>query len=423
VRGRLRIGRNAYVVFVLLFAITSSFAPALTGHSPGAVLSVAALTPAAANSTVTNDLTMVSSSISLGSTLQAQGQAHIGIQPLQGAPVSLYIGDLTVAHTITDQNGSYSFSAPVGLYYFPAVVSRGASVYTVVEPSSASSVSAPSAPISVSVNYLPLYVTLGIVAAAILLSIALLARRRRKHAAGESAAMRDKKTSAPIGSASGSPSEYSAAREGVYAEAAQEGPVFAPEGAGEQELVNQARAFFAQGNDRAAVNALYDAALASLAVGPVARAPLRALTALYDRANFSGAPLNKEQQDAAIEAFRMIESRREPLGREQDLELVNQARAFFAQGNDRAAVNALYDAALASLADVHSLTLERDLTHLERYRVLEAAVPEVREPVRTLTTLYELANYSGKRLTTEQRNAAIRAYEWIEAHVRSLKSA
>jgi hypothetical protein len=195
----------------------------------------------------------------------------------------------------------------------------------------------------------------------------------------------------------------------------------APEGVREPDLVSQARALFAQGNDRAAVNALYDAALTMLAVAREVRAPLRTLTGIYDRANFSGAPLHPNQQDTAIEAFRAIQSGREPVGRAESLDLVSQARALFAQGNDRAAVNALYDAALTSLADAHGLALERDLTHLEKYRVIEAAVPEAREPVRTLTALYELANYSGKRLRTEQRNAAISAYEWIAAHIRSLK--
>jgi hypothetical protein len=81
------------------------------------------------------------------------------------------------------------------------------------------------------------------------------------------------------------------------------------------------------------------------------------------------------------------------------------------QGNDRADVNALYEAALASLLGVHALILKPDLTHLEKYRVVEVAMPEAREPVRTLTSLYQLVNYSGKRLRTEQRNAAISAFE------------
>jgi hypothetical protein len=518
-----------------LFVIAASFALALPGHSQSVALSVDAQTPMSLDSALTNDLAAVSSRSSFVSTLLAQGCARVAEKALQDAPVSLHILHSSVAHTITGQNGLYSFSAPVGLYYFPAVVSRDASVYTVVEPSSASFASTSSATIGVSVDNLPLYVALGIAAVMILLAITLLVRRRRrKHAAGESAGKYGKETSVPVGSTLVSPSAYSAAR-GVYVEAlptAPVRPVFAPEGAGD--LVNQARALFAQGNDRAAVNALYDAALASLAVAPDARAPLRTLIAIYDRANFSATPLDKQQQDTAIEAFRMIESRRESVGREEELDLVNQAHALFAQGNDRAAVNALYDAALASLAvapdagaplrtliaiydranfsaapldkqqqdtaieafrmiesrresvrsatpldkqqqgvaieafrmiesrresvgreeeldlvnqaralfaqgndraavnalydaaltslsDAHSLILERDLTHLERYLIVEAAVPEAREPVRTLTKVYELANYSGKRLRTEQRNAAISAYEWIEAHIRSLK--
>jgi len=415
---------NACLVFVLLFAIAASFAPS-PGHSEGAVLSVAAQTPAAANATVTNDLTMVSSTISLDSSLQVQGRARVGVLPLQDAPISLHIGDFTVAHTTTDQNGAYSFSVPVGLYYFPAAVSRGATVYTVVEPSSASSASTSSPAISVPVNYLPFYVALGVVVVAILLAIALpMRRRRRKRAAAGSGAKHAEETGPLVDRERVSASEYVAPREGVYVEAlpaTREPAFFAPEVLGEPDFVNQARTLFAQGNDRAAVNALYDAALTLLAVAPEVRAPLRTLTAIYDRANFSGAPLHVSQQNAAIETFRAIKGGGEPAGRADNLDFVNQARTLFAQGNDRAAVNALYDAALTSLADAHGLTLQRDLTHLEKYRIIEAAVPEAREPVRTLTTLYELANYSGKRLRTEQRNAAISAYEWIAAHIRSLK--
>jgi hypothetical protein len=55
------------------------------------------------------------------------------------------------------------------------------------------------------------------------------------------------------------------------------------------------------------------------------------------------------------------------------------------------------------------------MTHWERYGALEAAVPEVREPLRTLTVAFERTHYGRKSLTEEQQNAAIAAFQSISA--------
>jgi len=47
--------------------------------------------------------------------------------------------------------------------------------------------------------------------------------------------------------------------------------------------------------------------------------------------------------------------------------------------------------------------------------VIEAAVPEIREPLRTLTIAFERTHYGGKSLTDEQRATAIAAFESIRA--------
>ena len=44
-------------------------------------------------------------------------------------------------------------------------------------------------------------------------------------------------------------------------------------------------------------------------------------------------------------------------------------------------------------------------------------MPDVQAPLRTLTLVYERANYSGKALTDEQRNAVLEAFRVIKAHV------
>ena len=79
----------------------------------------------------------------------------------------------------------------------------------------------------------------------------------------------------------------------------------------------------------------------------------------------------------------------------------------------------LYDAAIIDVATTHGVTIASHATHWEKYHAIEAAVPEIQEPLLKLTTIYELANYSGRALTEEQRNSAVDAFRAIKAHVES----
>jgi PKD repeat protein len=138
------------------------------------VLSVAAQA-SSANATVTNKVTISPDAISLGSTLQATGKVTDGNKPLANASVALHMGDVILTDTQTNANGDYSINAPVGVYYFPAAFSSGATVYTVVEPYNAST----SAVTTVSVDLVPLYLIIAIITGAILVGLYLFSRRMR----------------------------------------------------------------------------------------------------------------------------------------------------------------------------------------------------------------------------------------------------
>ncbi len=99
--------------------------------------------------------------------------------------------------------------------------------------------------------------------------------------------------------------------------------------------------------------------------------------------------------------------------------VLKQAHEFFERGSDKQAVNMLYDAAIMDVATTHEVTIASHATHWEKYHTIEAAVPEIQEPLLKLTTIYERANYSGRALTEEQRNAAVDAFRAIKAHLES----
>jgi hypothetical protein len=111
-----------------------------------------------ANSTITNSLSVSADGISIGSSLEANGKATIDQKPLADAPVALHMGDVVVATTTTNATGEYEFSAPVGLYYFPAAIWGGAAVYSVVTAPAEASSDAPSTVTNVAVDPLPLFV-------------------------------------------------------------------------------------------------------------------------------------------------------------------------------------------------------------------------------------------------------------------------
>jgi ABC-2 type transport system ATP-binding protein len=184
-------------MLVLVVVITGGFVLAAL---PGGVRPVdAQALTAPSSTTVTNNITVSSSSISLGSVLEARGQVSADGKPLPNASVALHMGDINVANTQTDQNGRYAFSVPVGANYFPAAFSNGATVYTVVEPQNSSFVDTPSAATSVPVNLAPLYAIIALITAAVVTVYYLFVRRlREKGSAVVGAARPSRRAAAPV---------------------------------------------------------------------------------------------------------------------------------------------------------------------------------------------------------------------------------
>jgi len=194
-------------VLVLVVVITGGFVLAAL---PGGVRPVdAQASTAPSSTTVTNNITVSSNSISLGSVLEASGQVSAGGKPLPNASVALHMGDITVANTQTDQNGRYAFSVPVGANYFPAAFSNGAIVYTVVEPQNSSFVGTPSAATSVPVNLAPLYAIIALITAAVVTVCYLFVRRLREQGSAVVGAARPSRRAAAPVVASGKTAEAS----------------------------------------------------------------------------------------------------------------------------------------------------------------------------------------------------------------------
>ena len=87
-----------------------------------------------AASPVNNTLSFLSSSIALGSNVQARGALTTATGPVANATVVLSIGGSNVASVQTDQNGSYSFSVS-SLPLYLSAVPGGVTAYTVFDPS------------------------------------------------------------------------------------------------------------------------------------------------------------------------------------------------------------------------------------------------------------------------------------------------
>jgi len=363
--------RFAYVSLFVALVITAGFA-VFCGSPCNGVLTVAAQGPLA-STTVVNNVTFATSSISLGSTVQATGKATVGAKPLANAAVSLHMGDVILADAQTNGNGAYSFAAPVGVYYFPAAFSNSATIYTVVEPGNGSLPSAPSAVTAVSVDLFPLSVIIAAVIVAILLGLYLFVRR-----------MRGKAVLRPLGR-----------RRVKQAEQTASGPAEAslPEASAQNQ------------------QELAELTPAAMTAAPPQEAPELEPASPAEHA----APLVDEGPQAT--ELQQPESEEAQPESVAETGVLKQARDFFEQGNDRQGVNALYDAALTALATTHEVKIASSATHWEKYYAVEAAVPGVQAPLRTLTLVYERANYAGKALTDEQRNAALEAFRAIKAHV------
>ncbi|MGZ4853428.1 MAG: hypothetical protein ACXV3D_09635, partial [Halobacteriota archaeon] len=173
---------SGVLICVLALTVSAVAARDVSTAAHPATLHFQTTRAASNNTTVTNVLTVSSSSISLGSTIQAQGKVTLGTQPLANARVALHLGDVVLATTQTDATGAYTFSVPVGVYYFPAAVSGGATVYSVATPPGDTSITAPSGVTNVAVDVLPLLVLIIIVVGAVLAGLYAYTRRLRRTA-------------------------------------------------------------------------------------------------------------------------------------------------------------------------------------------------------------------------------------------------
>ena len=89
-------------------------------------------------------------------------------------------------------------------------------------------------------------------------------------------------------------------------------------------------------------------------------------------------------------------------------DVITGARDATESGNFNGAITIVYDGVLGVLSETGRVEFTPDMTHWEALSAIENSIPEVSTHMRTLTYLFELANYSGKQLTREHVNAAMR---------------
>jgi ABC-2 type transport system permease protein len=171
--------KRACALLVIVLAITAGLTFLCHNSTSYSVIIVGAQTSSTSATTVTNNVTVTPTTISLGSAVQATGQVTAGGRPVANASVKLHMGDVIFADTKTNANGEYSFAAPVGVYYFVAALSSGASIYTVAESPNSSFINAPSAATSLAVDELPMYLCIAVITGAILIGLYLYGRRMR----------------------------------------------------------------------------------------------------------------------------------------------------------------------------------------------------------------------------------------------------
>jgi ABC-2 type transport system ATP-binding protein len=195
----MRTARSVFVALFLAFALSAGLMSAHDSYSGGVPIVAAQASSAASSATVTNNVTVRSNSVSLGSSLEANGQVSADGRPLPNASVALHMGDVQVALAQTDQNGTYAFSVPVGAYYFPAAFSNGAAVYTVVHAQNSSFVDTPSAATTIPVNLAPLYAITALVTLAVVTILFLNVQRfRTRISVAVCAARPSKRPAAPV---------------------------------------------------------------------------------------------------------------------------------------------------------------------------------------------------------------------------------
>jgi hypothetical protein len=325
----------------LAVLMTAGFAFLGNASSHSGVLKVAAQASPTEATPVQNALTVTTDSITLGSVIEATGNVRTVDGPLAGATVDLHLGDIVLAHTQTDENGDYTFSAPVGLYYVPAALTEGATIYTVVEPVNASFVSTASGVADVPVDVFPLYLAIVVLTGVIIAVLYSYIRRMQGKpllpSRGKPAKPGARKPAKP------GAESYATRLRRIYDEAsflplrrkpAKPGAALytseaaAPHSAGTAEL-KQINGFFEQVDERSTVNELFDTAVNDLVATHGVPMPARAthwekyyaieaavpevseemhtLTVAWCT-NYRGKRLNNRQRHAVIEAFRSIQA-------------------------------------------------------------------------------------------------------------------
>lgn len=88
-------------------------------------------------------------------------------------------------------------------------------------------------------------------------------------------------------------------------------------------------------------------------------------------------------------------------------DVITRARDSMESGNFNGAITIGYDAALGLLARTSRVEFTPDMTHWEALSAIADSIPEVSSHMRTLTYLFELANYSGKPITQELGDRAL----------------
>jgi hypothetical protein len=89
-------------------------------------------------------------------------------------------------------------------------------------------------------------------------------------------------------------------------------------------------------------------------------------------------------------------------------DIISQAGDATEAGNFNGAVTVVYEGALRVLSETGRVDVTPDMTHWEALSAIENSIPEASTHMRTLTYLFELANYSGKPIAREHVSAAMR---------------
>jgi hypothetical protein len=269
-------------------------------------------------SPVNNTLSFLSSSIALGSNVQARGTLATATGAVANGTVVLSIGGSNVASVQTYQNGSYSFSVS-SLPLYLSAVPGGVTAYTVFDPSGQPLASAASAAVNVPADLTGLF---GIIAGLVLAALLIIFLYRGGYL--RRAPVEKEKALVPSPAKEVRPIVVPVPVARV-AEAAQQVSDW-------DKVLGEAREAFQRADDENATKSLFEAAVTSLAVVahvPIAahmthsekswavaaalrdedtRNALRQLTMAYELANFGDRTLTESQREAALSAFASLRS-------------------------------------------------------------------------------------------------------------------